>query len=302
MKTIIDMNKITNIIAQTNWKQQGKDIFFLFVGVLMYATGYTAFILPEKVVQGAVAGISALIYYTTSFPPSISIWVLNAMMIIIAIKALTPQFVIRTVIGVTMLSLCVGFLQSFFTAHPIITPGEDKFMHVLIAALLCGTGLGIVFTHNGSTGGTDILMAVFNKYFNISFGRAMQFIDFTIISSSYFVFHSVETIIYGIVFTLVVSFMLDFVVNGSKQTVQLLIISKEYQEIANNVSGGMHRGVTVVEGKGWYTKNDVKLLIILAHKYELQDLMIIIKQIDPNAMVSQTFCHGVFGAGFEKIK
>ena len=133
-------------------------------------------------------------------------------------------------------------------------------------------------------------------------GRAMQFIDFTIISSSYFVFHSVETIIYGIVFTLVVSFMLDFVVNGSKQTVQLLIISKEYQEIANNVSGGMHRGVTVVEGKGWYTKNDVKLLIILAHKYELQDLMIIIKQTDPNAMVSQTFCHGVFGAGFEKIK
>ena len=143
MKTIIDMNKITNIIAQTNWKQQGKDIFFLFVGVLMYATGYTAFILPEKVVQGAVAGISALIYYTTSFPPSISIWVLNAMMIIIAIKALTPQFVIRTVIGVTMLSLCVVFLQPFFTAHPIITPGEDKFMHVLIAALLCGTGLGI---------------------------------------------------------------------------------------------------------------------------------------------------------------
>lgn len=85
------MNKITNIIAQTNWKQQGKDIFFLFVGVLMYATGYTAFILPEKVVQGAVAGISALIYYTTSFPPSISIWVLNAMMIIIAIKALIPH-------------------------------------------------------------------------------------------------------------------------------------------------------------------------------------------------------------------
>ena len=197
----------------------GKDIFFLFVGVLMYATGYTAFILPEKVVQGAVAGISALIYYTTSFPPSISIWVLNAIMIIIAIKALTPQFVIRTVIGVTMLSLSVGFLQPFFIAHPIITPGEDKFMHVLIAALLCGTGLGIVFTHNGSTGGTDILMAVFNKYFNISFGRAMQFVDFTIISSSYFVFHSVETIIYGIVFTLVVSFMLDFVVNGSKQTV-----------------------------------------------------------------------------------
>ena len=160
MKTIIDMNKITNIIAQTNWKQQGKDIFFLFVGVLMYVTGYTAFILPEKVVQGAVAGISALIYYTTSFPPSISIWVLNAMMIIIAIKALTPQFVIRTVIGVTMLSLCVGFLQPFFTAHPIITPGEDKFMHVLIAALLCGTGLGIVFTHNGSTGGTDILLSL----------------------------------------------------------------------------------------------------------------------------------------------
>lgn len=296
------MNKATNIITQTNWKQQARDIFFLFLGVLMYAVGYTAFILPEKVVMGAVAGISALIYYATNFPPSISIWVLNALMIVIAIKALTRQFVIRTVIGVTMISICVGVLQPFFAANPIITPGEDKFMHVLIGALLSGTGLGLVFTHNGSTGGTDILIAVLNKYFNVSFGRAMQFIDFTIISSSYLLFHSVETIIYGIVFTLVVSFMLDYVVNGSRQTVQLIIISKEYQQIANTVTEKMHRGVTLIEGKGWYTKKDVNILIILAHKYELQDVMFLIKQTDPNAMVSQTFCHGVFGEGFDKIK
>lgn len=302
VKNTTDMKKATNIVAQFNWKAQVKDIFFLFIGVLMYAVGYTAFILPEKVVQGAVAGISALIFYATNFPPSISIWVLNAIMIIIAIKALTRQFVIRTVMGVTMISLCVGILQPFFAAHPIITPGEDKFMHVLIGALLSGTGLGLAFTHNGSTGGTDILIAVLNKYFNVSFGRAMQFIDFTIISSSYLLFHSVETIIYGIVFTLVVSFMLDYVVNGSRQTVQLIIISKEYQKIANNVMNQMHRGVTLLDGKGWYSKKDVNILIILAHKYELQDVMYLVKQTDPRAMVSQTFCHGVFGEGFDEIK
>ncbi len=300
-ETANKMKQATNVNSKINWKQQSKDIFFMFIGVMMYSIGYTAFILPEKVVMGAVAGISALIYYATNFPPSISIWALNALMLVIAIRALTRQFVVRTIIGVSMISIFVALLQTFFEAHPVITPGEDKFMHVLIGALLSGTGLGLVFTHNGSTGGTDILIAVLNKYYNVSFGRAMQFIDFTIICSSYLLFHSVETIIYGIVFTLVVSFMLDYVVNGSRQTVQLIIISKAYEQIANRVMNELHRGVTLVEGKGWYSKKEVDILIILAHKYELQDVMFLIKQTDPNAMVSQTFCHGVFGEGFDKI-
>lgn len=283
-------------------KENMKDFMFIVFGILSYAVGYTAFILPERVVMGGVSGLSALIYYATNIPAGISIFVLNTTLLIIAFSALTRQFVVRTIIGVILLSMFIGALQPFFQAYPIITAGEDKFMHVLIGGMLGGAGLGIVFSHNGSTGGTDIITVLLTKHFNLSFGRAMQFIDCTIICSSYLLFHSMETIVYGVVFTLVASFVCDFVVNGSRQTVQFLIISKNYKEIADTINRRVNRGVTVIEGKGWYSKENVEMLVVLSRKYESQDIFAVIKQIDPQAVVSQTFCHGVFGEGFDKIK
>ena len=282
-------------------KSNMKDFMFIVFGILLYAIGYTAFILPERVVMGGVAGLSALIYYATNIPAGISIFVLNITLLVIAFSALTKQFVVRTIVGVLLLSLFIGSLQPLFQAFPIITAGEDKFMHVLIGGMLSGAGLGVVFSHNGSTGGTDILTVLLTKHFNLSFGRAMQFIDCTIIGSSYLLFHSMETIVYGIVFTLVASYVCDFVVNGSRQTVQFLIISKHYKEIAT-INRRVNRGVTVIEGKGWYSKENVEMLVVLSRKYESQDIFAVIKQIDPQAVVSQTFCHGVFGEGFDKIK
>ena len=283
-------------------KSNMKDFLFIVLGILLYAIGYTAFILPERVVMGGVAGLSALIYYATNIPAGISIFVLNITLLVIAFSALTKQFVVRTIVGVLLLSLFIGSLQPLFQAFPIITAGEDKFMHVLIGGMLSGAGLGVVFSHNGSTGGTDILTVLLTKHFNLSFGRAMQFIDCTIIGSSYLLFHSMETIVYGIVFTLVASYVCDFVVNGSRQTVQFLIISKHYKEIADTINRRVNRGVTVIEGKGWYSKENVEMLVVLSRKYESQDIFAVIKQIDPQAVVSQTFCHGVFGEGFDKIK
>lgn len=288
--------------AKSLMRNNSKDMFFLALGILMYSIGYSAYILPEKVVMGGVAGAAALIYYATGIPTGTSILVLNAAMLFIAFSALTKQFFWRTIIGVGIMSLFISILQPFFAANPIMTPGEDKFMHVLIGALLGGGGLGVVFSHNGSTGGTDILTMLLNKYFRVSFGRAMQFVDCTIISSSYFLFHSFETIVYGIVFTLVASITCDYIVNGTRQTVQFLIISQKYDEIADVVNTHLHRGVTVVEGKGWFRKSDVKMLIVLTRKYESQDLFNLVNHIDPDALVSQTFCHGVFGEGFDKMK
>ena len=288
--------------AKSLMRNNSKDMVFLALGILMYSIGYSAYILPEKVVMGGVAGAAALIYYATGIPTGTSILVLNAAMLFIAFSALTKQFFWRTIIGAGIMSLFISILQPFFAANPIMTPGEDKFMHVLIGALLGGGGLGIVFSHNGSTGGTDILTMLLNKYFRVSFGRAMQFVDCTIISSSYFLFHSFETIVYGIVFTLVASITCDYIVNGTRQTVQFLIISKKYDEIADVVNTHLHRGVTVVDGKGWFRKSDVKMLIVLTRKYESQDLFNLVNHIDPDALVSQTFCHGVFGEGFDKMK
>lgn len=285
-----------------NLKKQAEDMFFIFCGILSYSIGYTAFILPEKVVMGGVSGIAALIYYAVGIPAGVSIFVLNVAMLLIALRALTRQFTIRTIIGVAIMSTIIGVLQPFFQAHPVITAGEDKFMHVLIGGALGGAGLGLVFSHNGSTGGTDIITMLLNKYFRISFGRAIQFVDTIIICSSYVLFHSVETIVYGVAFTLIASFVCDYVVNGTRQTVQFIIISKHYKEIADTINHKVHRGCTLIEGRGWYSKKEVDILIVMARKYESQDVFNYINRIDPDAMVSQTFCHGVFGIGFDKIK
>lgn len=296
------MEKTTVKLPGKSLKSNAKDMFFITFGIFLYAVGYCAYTLPEKLVMGGVAGASALIYYATNIPAGTSVLALNVLMLVIAMSALTKQFFWRTIVGVGILSFMISVLQPFFATFPIMTPGEDKFMHVLIAGVLCGAGLGIVFSHNGSTGGTDILTMLLNKYFRLSFGRAMQFVDCIIISSSYILFHSMETIIYGIVFTITATVTCDYIVNGTRQTVQFLIISKKHKEIADVINHRVHRGVTVVDGKGWYSQNDVKMLIVLTRKYESQDVFNLINEIDSDALVSQTFCHGVFGEGFDKIK
>lgn len=296
------MEKTTVKLPGKSLKSNAKDMFFITFGIFLYAVGYCAYTLPEKLVMGGVAGASALIYYATNIPAGTSVLALNILMLVIAMSALTKQFFWRTIVGVGILSFMISILQPFFATFPIMTPGEDKFMHVLIAGVLCGAGLGIVFSHNGSTGGTDIITMLLNKYFRLSFGRAMQFVDCIIISSSYILFHSMETIIYGIVFTITATVTCDYIVNGTRQTVQFLIISKKHKEIADVINHRVNRGVTVVDGKGWYSQNDVKMLIVLTRKYESQDVFNLINEIDPDALVSQTFCHGVFGEGFDKIK
>ena len=263
MKQIVVTEKQKAVI-----RQQAKDFLFMSIGIFLYSFGFTAFILPEKVVMGGVSGLSALAFYAFNFPPAISMWGINCGLLLLAFRALSRQFTIRTIVGVTVMSLFVGFLQPFFTAHPVITAGEDKFMHVLIGGALGGAGLGLVFSHNGSTGGTDIIIALLNKHFRMSFGRAMQFIDISIIGSSYFLFHSTETIVYGVAFTLIASYVCDYIINGARQTVQFIIISKKYEKIADTINKHVHRGVTMIEGKGWYSKGDVKILIVLARKYE----------------------------------
>ncbi len=296
------MPKFNDIVKARQFQMMMKDYFFIFMGIALYSIGFNAFILPEKIVQGGVTGISSLLYYAWNWSPAICIWVINVMLLVIAFRALSKVFVIRTIIGVTMLSSLIALFQPVFQSYPLITPGEDKFMHVMIGAMMGGAGLALVFAHNGSTGGTDIIVALINKYSRMSLGRAMQLVDICIIASSYILFHSFEVIVYGIVFTLVASFTMDYVINGSRQTVQFLIVSKRYEEIANAVNQQMDRGVTILHGQGWYSKKDVEVVMVLCRRYESQGLFNLIKSLDPNAIVSQQFCHGVFGEGFDKIK
>ena len=268
-------------------------------GLFCYAFGFTAFILPEKIVIGSVTGLSSLIHFWLGWNVAATYYVINIILLIIAFRSVGKQFVFRTIIGASISTLFIAVLQPLFST-PIIE--QQTFMNVILGAVLCGLGLGVVFTHNGSTGGTDIIAAMVVKYSTISFGRTMMYCDVLIICSSWLLFHSIDKIVYGLIFMVIYSVAADRVINNTRQSVQFQIISKKWQQIADNVIAEAHRGCTVLEGTGWYTKAPVKILMVMCRKHESVHIFRIIKQTDREAIITQSNVNGVYGFGFDELK
>lgn len=269
------------------------------LGLFCYAFGFTAFILPEKIVIGSVTGLSSLIHFWLGWNVAATYYVINIILLIIAFRSVGKQFVIRTIIGASISTLFIAVMQPLFTS-PIIE--QQSFMNVILGAVLCGLGLGTVFTHNGSTGGTDIIAAMVAKYSTISFGRTMMYCDVLIICSSWLLFHSIDKIVYGLIFMVIYSVAADRVINNTRQSVQFQIISKKWQEIADNVISEAHRGCTILEGTGWYTKAHVKIVMVMCRKHESVNIFRIIKQTDREAIITQSNVNGVYGFGFDELK
>jgi len=273
-------------------------------GLLLYALSWTAFLLPHKITGGGVSGIGALVYYSTGIPMGYTYFVINIGLILIAVKVLGASFGVKTIFGVTVASILLNVSQSLITA-PII---DDKFMSVIIGGGIAGAGLGLIFTQGGSTGGTDIIAMIINKYRNISPGRVIMACDVFIIGSSFFVLldmdpiKRIETIVYGYVAMAITAYSIDAVLSGSRQSVQVFVFSKKYEEIADRITKDLGRGVTVIDGQGWYTKDQQKVVITLVRKYEANDIYKIIKEIDDEAFISVASVMGVYGRGFERIR
>ncbi len=276
-----------------------KDYVMIFIGLCCYCFGYSAFVLPEEVVTGGVTGLASLFYFGLRWNVAITYYAINAILLAIAFRAVGKKFVIRTIIGATIATILLGIMTPIFT-KPIVE--QQTFMNVIIGAVLCGVGLGIVFTHNGSSAGTDIIAAMVNKHSNISFGRTLIYIDLLIISSSWFIFHTIDKIVYGLIFMFICSIAADMVIDSSRQSVQFMIFSKKWKEIANAITRETHRGCTVLKGTGWYTQSETTVLLVMARNYESMHIFRIIKAIDPDAFVSQAKVKGVYGEGFDHVK
>ncbi len=251
-----------------------RDYVFIVFGLLIYAFGFTAFILPEKVVIGGLVGVGSLVYFLLGIPVALTSYALNLVLLAIAYKIVGKQFVIRTVFGATVINFFIGVMQPMFP-EPLIA--QQTFMNIIIGGVLCGFGIGLAFTHNGSTGGTDIVAAMVSKRSNVSIGRMMLYCDFLIISSSFLIFHQIDKIVYGLVVTLLASFMADQVINTNRQAVQFTIISRYWQEIANAINNEARRGCTVLDGMGWYSKQEVKVLLVMCRKIESVTIFRIVK-------------------------
>lgn len=278
-----------------------REYIFIAFGLLLYAAAWKAFLLPHLITGGGVTGVGAIVYYATGIPISATYFAINFVLLAVAVKSVGWAFSLRTIYG-------VGILTVFFALLPQAVPGtfvgpDDNFMACVIGGLISGAGIGIVFLSNGSSGGTDIIAKVVNKYRNITLGRILLYCDVLIICSSYFFkFGSIEKIVYGLSAMAITTVAVDMVINGVRQSVQFFIFSKEYEAIATRINLDVHRGVTILDGMGWYSKEPVKVVTVVARKNESIKIFRIVKEIDPNAFISQSSVIGVYGEGFDIIK
>lgn len=276
-----------------------KDYLVITVGLMLFAIGFTGFIMPNEIVVGGLGGVGLLMKYAFGLPVFMTFLVGNGLMMVVAWFVLGKGYVFKALFGVVGVTLLMAVAENLITEAIIHT---DPLIASIIGAVFSGTGLGLVYTRNASTGGTDILGAIITKYRYISMGRGLLYIDLIIVSSSYILFQSFEKIIYGLIVVSVMYYTVDLVINGARQSVQFIIFSTRYNEIASHVNSELDRGCTVLEGTGWYSQQPQKVLIILARKTESTSIFRLVKRIDENAFISQSNVVGVYGKGFDQMK
>lgn len=275
-----------------------KDYAIITFGLLLFVLGWLLFLIPAEITGGGVSGISAVVFFATKIPVSITFLIINAILVVIAIKILGASFGVKTMYSIAVLTVFFAVFQNVLE-KPLV---DDTFLSAVLGGMMGGIGLGIVFSRGGSTGGTDIFAMIIMKYRNISPGKIIMLCDVVIIASSYFVFKSPEKLVYGYVSMWVVSYSLDSFLSGANRSAQMFIFSSKYEEIADFITKEAVRGVTVFDGVGWYSKENIKIVMSIVRKKETSAIFRKIKEIDTDAFISMGSVMGVYGQGFEKLK
>lgn len=294
------------------------------IGLLINTLAWNLFLIPHEVAGGGATGIAAIVMYATKgllpaevqaffsvlgmesigggIPITVTFFAINAVLLIASIKVLGFQFSVRSIFGVLCLTvwLWIPFRDLYFRLTGESFPLFDPFMSSIMAGLILGIGMGLAFTNNGSSGGTDIIAKIINKYRTVTLGRALLFIDVVIICSSGFLPDAgIDRVIYGLIAMTVTSITLDMYINGIRQSVQFFIFSNKYAEIADAITQKAHRGVTVIDSQGWYSKKKTKVIVLIARRNESTQIFKLVKNIDSDAFISQSAAIGVYGKGFE---
>ena len=293
-------------LLKTKFGRELKDYVAITFGLVCYAFGWVAFMLPYQISTGGLTGISALIYYVTGIEIQVSYFILNGILMIFALKILGPKFCIKTLYAIPILTFFLWFFQVIMKDDagnlPLLLGPGQEFMATVIGAGMLGFGICIVFINNGSTGGTDIIAWIINKYKDVTLGRLIMYCDIVIISSCYLVFNDWKRVLFGFTVLFIMTIVIDYVVNSNRQSVQFLIFSKKHEEIAETISTELHRGVTLLDGTGWYSKQNIKVVVVLAKKSQSLEIFRLVKDIDENAFISQSNVVGVYGEGFDKLR
>lgn len=293
-----------------------KEYFLITLGILIYTCGWTIFLTPNNMFGGGVSGISAIIQFATGIKMGYSYFAINALLLIISLFIIGPSFGVKTVYAIFLASFCLNFEQTVIPAQFIqnFALSNGKLLCAIIGGSMAGFGIGMSISQGGSSGGTDIIALIITKYRNVSPGKVILLIDVFIIGSSLLVpsigadgkelpfVDKFITAVYGMIVVTVCGNVADLYLAGSRRSVQLFIMSHDHDEIADMIAKDFHRGVTVLDGKGWYTKQPSSVLMVITRKSDVNMLLRSIKRIDPDAFLSISSVAGVYGKGFDSIK
>lgn len=294
-------------ISRNSVRRTVKEYLLITFGLLLYSFAWMGVILPAKITGGGATGMSMLIYYVTGgesggIPVGVSVFGINAILLTIAIFLIGAKFGAKTIYAILVMSFSMSVMQKIVPPDLLGELSDDRLLSAVLGGALSGLGISICFMQGGSTGGTDIVAMIINKYRNVSYGRIMMVCDFFIIGLSYFINRDITTVIYSYLLTVAVSYTLDMVLAGNKQSSQVFIVSRQYKEIADRITTEMGRGVTMLDGVGWYTKEDVKMIMVVCRRNETSVLFRIIRNIDNSAFITVGSVMGVYGQGFEALR
>ena len=292
------MMEKNNSVTKHFWNE-AHDYLLITLAMASYCIGWNVFLLPNNIATGGVAGITSILYWGTGMPVMVSYFAINAVLLLIALRILGWRFCVKTIYAVVLVTVLLGVWSQYYHGHVL---ADEPFMAAIIGSVFCGCGVGLGLAANGSTGGTDIVAAIINKYRDISLGRVIMLCDVVIISSSYLVLQSFEKVLYGYVVLYVTAFCIDQVVNSRRSSVQFFIISNKWQEIGHRINEEGHRGCTVIDATGFYTGHEAKMLFVLCKRRQSSHIFRLIDEVDPNAFVSQSAVIGVYGKGFDHFK
>ncbi|MGM9764395.1 MAG: YitT family protein [Candidatus Cryptobacteroides sp.] len=276
------------------------DYIQLTVGTLLYCVGWTSFLIPNGITSGGLTGLCTTIQFGLGIPVGISFPILNTCLLILGFLFLGKAFGFRTIYVIALSSVLFKVLPGFPVLEVLM---EEKLLVCLLGAGLEAVGIGITLNKGGSTGGTDIIAMLVNKYWPVSPGRVYLICDIFIVSLIFLLpDKGIVDIIYAVVVMVTFSLSVDYVLMGTKSSVQILVFSSKYGEIADHMIHDMNRGVTALDSVGWYTQKEGKVLLIVARKQEMNNVIRAIKEIDKSAFISVSTAKSVYGEGFEEVK
>lgn len=278
-----------------------RDYGIITIAMLLGVIGLNLFLLPNEITTGGIIGVASIVYWGTGIPVQETFFVINAVLLLVALKVLGWHFCAKTVYGVVVFTVASAVLQRVMPPDLHLL-ADQKFMACMVGAVFLGTSVGLGLSAGGSTGGSDVIAAMVHKYRDVSLGHIILFCDLTIITSSYVVLRDWEKVLYGYVLLFVISFVVDHIVNSLRQSVQFFIISDKYQEIGEAINEIADRGCSILNGSGFFTKKDIKLIFCIAKRSESSFIFELINEIDPNAFVAQSAVVGVYGQGFDRVK